>query len=116
MRGRRVPIHDLLGLVHRPHDAVVEDHPVVQPFGQIFASEVLPNRARGPRTERAPVRGVRIEQLGQPGGQVGVGLGDPVVAEHPTVDMAIDPFDSDGDVHDAWDGHRASSSACTSLP
>jgi hypothetical protein len=32
--------------------------------------------------------------------------------------MAIDPFDSDGDddVRDAWDGHRASSSACTSLP
>jgi hypothetical protein len=50
------------------------------------------------------------------GGEVGVGLGDSVVAEHPTVDMAIDPFDGDDDVRDAWDGHRASSSACTSLP
>ena len=69
-----------------PHHAVRENHSMVQPVGQCLPPEVTADGTRGPGAKGAPVGRARLEQGRQLGGEVRVGLGDPVVTKHPVFD------------------------------
>ena len=81
-----VLLEAVVELPDRAHHAVGPHYPPVQPVGQILPPQVPAHRARRPGGEGAPVGRVRPEGGGQPRGQIGVRLGDPVVAQYPILD------------------------------
>ena len=77
------------------HHAVGAHHALLEPLGQRLTAKVVADGARSPRSERAPVRRLGIEQRRQPRREIGVRLGHPVVAKDAVVDRQ-DCFDVRG--------------------
>ena len=84
--GKKLPLWSLVHGAYCAHHPVVKDDAVVEPLGQVLPSDIPSHSVRGPCAERAPVGGLRPQQLTQSRGEIRIGLGDPVVAKNTVVD------------------------------